>query len=180
MSRVRPKLGPLTLDVPALIIGLQILAKGWEKLEGGHHPLLAPFLLVLGAAVVVAAFLTLWLEKRTGSGHAPFHIAEGTAMALSALATFEGDHLRIPSIVLLAGLAYLSLGVVEAQREDRKARWIGPLQKSLGAAFLLAGLALGVFTAFGDRSIAALITAAVLAILGLVLILLPRWIARSA
>jgi hypothetical protein len=174
MSSVRRNLGPLTLDVTGLIIGVQILVKGWDKLEAGHHPLLVPFLLFLGALVAVAAFLTLRIEKRTESAHALFHVAEGVAIVLSALALIEGGQLRIPLILLFAGLGYAVLGVVESQPADRRARLVGPLRTSFGCASIVGGIVLAWLAAYGDRSVWAFAVAVVLAGTGGALMLWRR------
>lgn len=172
MSTLRRRVGPLVLDVPALIVGVQILLKAWEKLEH-HHALVAAFLALLGGAVVAGAVLTLWLEKRTERAHALFHLAEGVAIGVSALVLFGDGRLRIPLVLLLLGACYLVIGGVESQPRDRRARLVRPLLACLASAFLGGGVLLAGFTAFGDRSIGAFIVAALLAGVGAALLALP-------
>jgi hypothetical protein len=182
MRSVRRKVGPLTVDIPAIIIGVQILLKGSEKLaDFGHHPFLVTSLLLLGAFVVVGAFLSLWLEKRIRNAHAFFHAAEGVAMGLVAIVLLEKGKLRIPILLLLVGLLYVILGFVESRPPARRAQLVGPMLRSFGWAFLAAGLLLAGFTAFGDRNVWALGTAGFLAIIGAALVLLrPQLAARLA
>ena len=179
MSSARRKLGPMTLDIPAVIIGVQILVKGWEKLaDFGHHPFLVTLLLLLGGFVVVGAFLTPWLEKRIPNAHALFHAVEGVAISLSAIVLLEKGKLRIPILLLFVGLLYVILGFVESRPPARRAQLFGPMLRFFGWAFLAAGLVLAGFTAFGDHNVWALGTAGILAIIGAALVLLRPRLAR--
>jgi hypothetical protein len=182
MSNVRRKLGPLTVDIPAIIIGVQILLKGSEKLaDFGHHPFLVTSLLLLGGFVVVGAFLSLWLEKRIQNAHALFHAAEGVALGLLAIVLLEKGKLRMPLLLLLIALFYLVLGIVESRPPARRAQLVGPMLRSFGWAYLAAGLLLAGSTALGDHNVWAFGTAGFLAIIGAALLLLrPRLVPRLA
>jgi hypothetical protein len=175
MSTIRRKLGPLTLDIPAVIVGVQILVKGWEKLaDFAHHPLIVSLLLFLGGFVAVGAFITLWLEKRMENAHALFHAAEGIAMSLSAIVLLEKGKVRIPLLLLFAGLCYLVVGIVESRPPSQRARLAGPMAMSLGCAFLVAGLILAGVTAFHDRDVWAFGVAGVLVAIGATLLFRRR------
>jgi hypothetical protein len=178
---VRRKLGPVTLDIPAVIIGVQILLKGWEKLaDFGHHPFIVTVLLLLGSLVTFGAFVTLWLEKRLKSAHALFHVAEGVAISLSAVVLFEKGKLRLPLVLLLAGLCYIVAGIVESRPPARRAQLAGSMMRAFGWVFLAAGLALGASTAFHGRDVGALGAAAVITGVGVALLLLrPRLAPRT-
>jgi hypothetical protein len=175
MSTIRRKLGPLTLDIPAVIVGVQILLKGWEKVaDFGHHPFLVSLLLFLGGFVMVGAFLTLWLEKRIENAHALFHAAEGIAMSLSAIVLLEKGRVRIPLLLLFAGLCYLVIGIVESRTASQRARLAGPMVMSFGCAFLAAGLILAGVTALHDRNAWALGVAGILVAIGATFLLRRR------
>ncbi len=173
---VRRKLGPLTLDVPAIIIGLQILLKGIDKLEGfGHHPVVVTALLALGGFILVAAFLPLWLEKRVAHAHAIFHLAEGVAMSLSALILFEKGKLRIPVILICVGILYVLVSYMESRPKAQQQKLAGPMLRGVGGAFLAGSLVLAVYTAMHDRDVFAFGAAGLFAIIGGAMLLgLPR------
>jgi hypothetical protein len=152
MASIQRKVGSLTLDFPAAFIGVQILAKGMEKLESlGHHPVLVSSLLLLGGFVLVAAFLPHWLEKHIPHVHALFHVAEGVAMNLSAVLLFEKGRVRIPMILAFVGLLYMVAGYLESRSPAEKERLAGPLLKGIAWSILAGGGILAGFTAWGDR-----------------------------
>ena len=151
MSAHLNRLGPLTLDVPAVLIGVQILAKGIGKLEGfHHHPVIVTSLLLLGGFVVAASFLPLWLERRVPQAHALFHVAEGVAMGLSAVVLWE-KQLRIPVILAFVGCMYVLVGYLESRPLAQRKQMAGPLLKGMAVLFLIGGLVLAGFTALRDR-----------------------------
>jgi hypothetical protein len=174
MSSATRKLGPLTLDLPALLIGVQILAKGSDKLEHfDHHPLIVILLFALGSIVVIGSLLSLWLLRRVRSPHGLFHIAEGVAITLSAAVLFESGKMRLPLVLLLSGLAFVVAGVFHCLPSARRERYAGILQRAFGAVFVLAGLALAVTTAFHDADVPALVAAGVIGAIGAAFLLLP-------
>ena len=154
MTTAHRKLGPLTLDLPAAFIGVQILLKGVEKLDSfGHHPLLVASLLLLGGIVLVASLLPLWLEKRFHRGHALFHLAEGVAMNLSAILLFEKGKLRIPVILAFIGLVYVAIAFLESRPLAQRERLAGPMLKGTGWAFVAGAFMLAGFTASRDHDV---------------------------
>ena len=174
MSSATRKLGPLTLDLPALVIGVQILAKGSDKLEHfAHHPLIVILLFALGSIVVIGSLLSLWLLRRVRSPHGLFHIAEGVAITLSAAVLFESGKMRLPLVLLLSGLAFVVAGVFHCLPPERRERYAGVLQRTFGAVFVLAGLALAVTTALHDADVYALVAAGVIAAIGSAFLFLP-------
>jgi hypothetical protein len=180
MSTARRKLGPITLDVPALFIGVQILAKGWEKLAHfDQHPFAVWFLFLLGGVVVSGSLLTLWLERRLESSHGLFHVAEGVAIVLSAIVMIEDGRLRMPLVLLFAGLAYVASGAFESLPRSRRECYVGLFQRAFGVAFLVASLALAGATILHDGDAWALGAAGVIASVGLVFLLLPKGFVRA-
>ncbi len=176
---LRRKLGPMTLDIPAVLIGVQILLKGWAKLEDfGHHPFIVTILLLLGSLITFGAFATLWVERRIKSAHALFHVAEGVAITLSAVVLFEKGKLRLPLVLLLAGLCYIVAGFIESRPPARRAQLAGPIKRVFGCAFLAAGVLLAVSTAFHDRAVGALGAAGLLVIIGAAMLLIRPRLAR--
>jgi hypothetical protein len=172
MRSVQRKIGPLTLDIPAAIVGVQILTKGMAKLESlDHHPFIVTSLLLLGGFVFVAAFLPLWLEKRIQHAHALFHLAEGVAMSLSAVILFEKGKLRIPIILAFVGLMYVAVGFLESRSQARRERLAGPMLRGTGCVFLVGGVVLAGFTAFRDQDVWAYSASGLFVVLGAALLL---------
>jgi hypothetical protein len=182
MSGKTRKAWQWAVDLPALIIGVQILTKGWIKLDDfAHHRMLVACLLLTGAFVIVGSVLTVWLEKRIAHAHALFHAAEGMAFGMSAIILFEKGKLRMPLLLLFIGCVYLVLGAfgfLESRIDTRQKERLAALGRLvLAAAFLAAGILLAGFTAAGDRNVWAFGTSAVLAaigMVGLVLLLVRR------
>jgi hypothetical protein len=173
MSGKTRKAWQRAVDIPAVIIGVQILTKGWAKLDDfGHHPMLVAFLLLTGAFVIVGSMVTVWLERRIAHAHALFHAAEGMAFGVSAIILFEKGKLRMPLLLLFIGCVYLVFGVfgfLESRIDaSRKARLATLGRLVLAVAFLLAGILLAGFTAAGDRNVWAFGTSALLAAIGVV------------
>jgi uncharacterized membrane protein YhhN len=179
MSGVQRRIGPLTLDIPAAVIGVQILVKGMEKLESiGQHPFIVSAILALGAFILVASALPLWLERRIAHLHALFHVAEGVAMGLSALLLFEKGRLRIPIILVFVGLLYVVAGFLESRPEAERERLAAPLLKGIGWAIVAGGLVLAGFTMFGDRDAWALGAAGFFVLIGAACLLGAPWLLR--
>ncbi len=172
MNGAQRKLGSLTFDIPAIFIGLKIIIEGVERLEGfEHHPLVVSSLLLLGVCVLAAAFLPLWLEKRLRSAHALFHLAEGVAITLSAILLLEKGRLRIPMVLLGAGLLYVVAGYLESRPPARRQQLAGPMLAGIGWFILAGGVVLAGFTAFGDRDPWAFGTSGLLVVIGTAMLL---------
>jgi hydrogenase/urease accessory protein HupE len=177
MSIARRKIGPLTFDIPAVFVGLHILIKGLDKLEGfEHHPVIVTSLLLLGAFVLVAAFLPLWLKKRWPNAHAFFHLAEGIAITLSAILLFEKGRLRIPIILLGAGLLYAAAGYLESRTLERRRQLAGPMLAGIGWFILAGGVILAGFTVLGDRDCWAFGASGLFVVMGVALLLARPWL----
>jgi hypothetical protein len=180
MSSLKRKIGPLTLHIPAALIGVQILLKGIEKVESlGQHPLIVASLLLLGSFVLVASFLPLWLEKRIKHAHALLHCAKGVAMNLSAILLFEKGKLRIPIILVFIGLLYIVIGYVESKPQEQRERLAGPVLKGTAWAALAGGVSLALFTALGDRDPWALGVAGLLVVVGVTMLMRTPSLLRS-
>ncbi len=179
MRSMQRTIGPLTLDIPVVLIGLQILLKGIAKLEGfSHHPFIVTSLFLLGAFVLSGAVLPLWLEKHYPRAHALFHVAEGVAVSLSAIILFEKGKLRIPIILLCTGILYVLVGYLESRPQAQRERLAGPMLRGIGVAFLLGGVSLALFTFRGDRDAFALGVAGLFVLIGGTLLLGSPWILR--
>jgi hypothetical protein len=182
MSGKTRKAWQRAVDIPALVIGVQILTKGWAKLDDfEHHRMLVACLLLTGAFVIVGSMVTVWLEKRIAHAHALFHAAEGMAFGISAIILFEKGKLRMPLLLLFIGCVYLVLGVfgyLESRIDTRQMERLAALGRLvLAVAFLLAGILLAGSTAAGDRNVWAFGTSALLAaigVVGLVLLIVRR------
>jgi hypothetical protein len=182
MSGKTRKAWQRAVDIPAVIIGVQIFTKGWTKLDHfGHHPMLVAFLLLTGAFVIIGSIVTAWLERRIAHAHALFHAAEGMAFGVSALILLEKGKLRMPLLLLFIGCVYLVFGVfgfLESRTDARQKERLAALGRLvLAVAFLLAGILLAGSTAAGDRDVWAFGTSALLAaigVVGLVLLLVRR------
>jgi hypothetical protein len=179
MTTAQRKLGSLTFDIPAIFIGLKIVVEGVEKLESiDHHPLIASSLLLLGVLVLAAAFLPLWLEKRLASAHALCHMAEGIAIALSAILQLEQGKLRMPMVLLGTGLLYLVAGYLESQPLARRQQLAGPALGGIACFLLAGGVLLAGFTAFGDRDPWAFGASGMFVVMGTALLLARPWLLR--
>jgi hypothetical protein len=175
-SKGMDKLRSLAMDVPAAVIGFQILAKGLEKLdELHHHPLVVTALLLLGGFVLLAALLPIWMRRGLPHAHALLHLAEGVAMSLSALILFEKGGLRIPIILVGAGLLYVAAGYLESRPPGRREQLAGPILTAIGCFILAGGVVLAVYTAFHDNDVWALGASGLFVVIGATLLLLrPR------
>lgn len=139
--------------IAGLAIGTQILLKAVDKLpDFSRHPLLVGFLFVAGAFVTVGSVAHERLGRRVRNAHGLFHLLEGTVLVLTAVLLLEKGRIRLPLVLLLCGCLYAASGAVSyvltpANRERVGRRFL----RSVGGVLLLAGAALGVFTALGDR-----------------------------
>jgi hypothetical protein len=180
MTTAQQKLGSLTFDIPAIFIGLKIVVEGVERLEGiDHHPLIASSLLFLGVLVLATAFLPLWLEKRLASAHALGHMAEGIAIALSAILLFEQGRLRMPIVLLGTGLLYLVAGYLHSRPPARREQLAGPTLAAIGYFLVAGGVVLAGFTAFGDRDPWAFGASGLFVVMGTALLLARPWLLRQ-
>ena len=180
-SKRMEKLQSLALDVPAAVIGFQILAKAAEKLEGvHHHPLVVAALFLLGGFVLVAALLPIWMRRRLPHAHALFHLAEGVAMSLSALILFEKGGLRIPTILVGAGLLYVAAGYLESRPPGRREQLAGPILTGVGCVILAGGVVLAGYTVFHDKDAWALGASGLFVVIGAALLLLRPRLLRHA
>jgi len=172
-SKGMDKLRSLAMDIPAAVIGFQILIKALEKLEDLHpHPLVVAALFLLGGFVLVAALLPIWMGKRLPHAHALFHLAEGVAMSLSALILFEKGGLRIPTILVGAGLLYVAAGYLESRPAGRREQLARPILTAVGCFILAGGVVLAVYTAVHDRDAWALGASGLFVVIGAALLLL--------
>lgn len=163
-------------DLPAMFVGVQVLVKGWDKIEHfDHHPVLVSFLLLMGAIIIIAAAVMIGLNQRmTHTAHAHLHVAEGAALVVSAILLFEKGGLRIPVLLLFIGCAYVLAGYLEYQKPGpRKEHLAIAALRWLGVAFVAMGLLLALYTVNRDRDAWALGAAGVCALIGAALLLLP-------
>lgn len=132
----------LLSDLPGILLSIQILVKGVEKLPYfSHFPLHVGFLFLAGGFIIFGTLFHNHLEKRVKNVHALFHLIEGAVLIVSALILFEKGKIRIPLFILFIGFCYLAIGIffycVKPPNRERASRHF--LRWS-GRVFLAAGL----------------------------------------
>lgn len=134
------KLSRLT-DLPGLLLGIQVLAKGVDKLPYfDHHPFHVSFFFLAGAFIAVGSFLHHFLEKWVKNVHALFHLLEGAVLAVTALLLFEKGHVSLPLVLLCLGFFYVVVGLVTFRMNEQNRLRLGrALLRWLGLAFLVMG-----------------------------------------
>ncbi len=139
--------------VAGLAVGTQILLKGADKLPHlSRHPFLVGFLFLAGAFVTVGSIAHERLERRIRNAHGLFHLVEGAVLVLSAVLLLEKGRLRLPLVLLLVGCLYAVSGAISYVLTPENRERVGRrFLRSVGVVLLLAGAALGGFTAVGDR-----------------------------
>lgn len=139
--------------VAGLAVGTQILLKAADKLPHfSRHPYLVGFLFLAGAFVTVGSIGHERLERRVRNAHGLFHLVEGAVLVLTAVLLLEKGRLRLPLVFLLVGCLYAVSGAVSYVLTPENRERVGRrFLRSVGVVLLLAGAALGGFTAVGDR-----------------------------
>ena len=139
--------------IAGVAVGVQILLKAVDKLPYfSAHPFLVGFLFLAGTFVTVGSLAHERLERRVRNAHGLFHLIEGAVLVLAAVLLFEKGKLRMPLVLLLAGCLYAVSGAVSYVLTPENRERVGRrFLRSVGVVLLLAGAALGVFTALGDR-----------------------------
>ncbi len=165
-------------DIPGLLLGIQILLKGVDKLpDFGHHPLHVSFFLLAGGFVFAGSILHHLLEKRVKNVHALFHLLEGAALATSALLLFERGKLRMPLVLLLLGILYAVLGLVGLRLNRENSERIGRrLFRWVGVVFVAAGLVMAGLNVAHDRDVWVFIIAGIFLASGFVYLLFGNWL----
>lgn len=139
--------------VAGLAVGTQILIKAADKLPHfSRHPFLVGFLFLAGAFVTVGSVAHERLERRVRNAHGLFHLVEGAVLVLTAVLLLENGRLRLPLVLLLVGCLYAVSGAISYVLTPENRERVGRrFLRSVGVVLLLAGAALGGFTAVGDR-----------------------------
>lgn len=155
------------------LIGLGIVIKGWEKAEHfGDYPLLVIFLFLAGLLIILGASFHDRIEKKVPNFSAIFHVLEGSALIASAIILLEKGRSRIPYFLFFIGAVYLILGIVRFfTPEKKREKYLHRLQLVLGVAFLAAAAATLVLNAVFVHIIWMTVTAAALAVAGIILLL---------
>ena len=144
MTADRQKALSRLADLSGVLLGIQILAKGVDKLPYfSHFPLHVGFLLLAGGFVVVGSFLHHFLEKWVKNVHALFHLLEGAVLIVTALLLYEKGHVSLPLVLLLLGVVYAVVGLVSFRMNEQNRLRLGrSLLRWIGLAFLVAGTAM--------------------------------------
>lgn len=166
-------------DIPGILLGIQVLLKGVDKLPYfHHHPLHISFFFLAGGFIVSGSFLHHLLEKRIKNVHALFHLLEGVALATSALLLFEKGKLRMPLILLFLGCMYVVLGLISYRMNEGNRERLGKrLIKWFGLAFIVAGLIALFLNLRHDRNPWVFVIAGLFLACGLFYFLFSNWIA---
>ena len=165
--------------VAGICIGVQILSKGFDKLDHfSHHPFSVGFLFFAGGFVILGSLLHVRLERRIKNLHGLFHLAEGLAMIVSALVLLDGGKVRLPAFIAFAGCLYVVLGIVGLATRGAYTKHRALLMRGIGSALLAFGAAAFVWVWRTDRDPMVLGVSGLMAALGLFYTLFSGWIVR--
>jgi len=153
-------------------IGIMLLLKGWEDVPHFRHfPYRVIFIFLAGLFIIAGTKFQNQLAERAKSLPGIFHLLEGLVeIIVASMLLEEGKHWR-PLFLALAGLYFCGLGLVHLlAKEGKREKAFRCLRIIQGITFIIFSITVAVANALSDPRAEVLVSAALLAFFGIILL----------